>query len=337
MTHRRIALRLLQVVLLVLVAYGVYRALAGELARISWADIRALGPPHLPRLLLSTALLLGVYFMHALLWRRIVRDIEGGTAPLRASLHAYFVSSLGRYIPGRLWQLAGLAVLAGRAGLAPSRAMAASIFGQLAFLTTGLLFLALTLPDLADTLGNRYRGALVNPLLLASVLLGGAALGIWFLAATRVGHGLREAATRRFGRRMGERVATTLRIADQVDPGRALAWASGYALSWVLLGTAFVLFVSAFAPVPGSSLVSTAGAVAASYLAGYLFILAPAGLGARELVMGLLLGQFLSPSAALVTAVLSRVWFTVAELLPLAVIPLLPRQTAAGANPGRAP
>lgn len=332
MTSRRLLLRLLQLVLLALVAFGIYRALAGELSRISWQDVRGLGTPSAARLLLSTTLLLCVYLAHALLWRRIVRDIGGGTAPLRAILHTYFVSSLGRYIPGRLWQLAGLAVLAGRAGLAPSRAMAASIFGQIAFLTTGLLFLAFTLPDLADALGNRYSGALLNPLLLASALLGAVALGIWFLAATSVGRGLRDAATRRFGQRMGERVATTLRIADQVDPGRALGWALGYALTWAVLGIAFVIFVSAFAPVPGDSIITTAGAVAASYLAGYLFILAPAGLGARELVMGLLLGQFLSPTAALVTAVLSRVWFTVAELLPLAIIPLLPRRTVAAVN-----
>ena len=333
MNRRRPLLRLLQVGLLALVGFGIYRALAGELARITWDDVRGLGPPSVPRLLLSTGLLLAVYLMHALLWRRITRDIDGGSAPLRASLHVYFVSSLGRYIPGRLWQLAGLAVLAGRAGLAPSRAMAASIFGQIAFLTTGLLFLALTLPNLADDLGARYRGALVNPLLLAAALLAAVALGLWFLAATSAGRGLRDVAARRFGPRMGERVATTLRIADEVEPGRALLWASGYALSWLLLGTAFVLFVSAFARVPGGSIITTAGAVAASYLAGYLFILAPAGLGARELVMGLLLGQFLSPTAALVTAVLSRVWFTVAELLPLAIIPLLPRRSAVGVHP----
>lgn len=328
----RALLRLLQFVLLALVAWGVYRALAAEFSRISWRDVRAVGTPNAALLALSSLLLLAVYLLHALLWRRITRDIDGGSANLRDTLHAYFVSSLGRYIPGRLWQLAGLAVLSGRAGLAPSRAIAASLFGQLGFLTTGLLFLALTLPDLAGALGNRFGSALINPLLLASVLLAGAAAGIWFLAATRAGHALREVVTRRLGQRMGERVATTLRIADQVEPGRALLWSAGYAFSWLLLGTAFVLFVSAFAPVPGARVVGTAGTVAASYLAGYLFILAPAGLGARELVMGLLLGQFLSPTAALVTAVLSRVWFTTAELLPLLLIPLLPRRAPAGLN-----
>lgn len=337
MNRRRIGLRLLQLVLLALVGYGLYRALAGELSRITWADIRAVGTPAAAPLALSTLMLVAVYLVHGLLWRRIVRDLDGGTAQLRPSLYAYFVSSLGRYIPGRLWQLAGLAVLSARAGLAPSRAMAASVFGQVGFLTTGLLFLAFTLPDLADTLSAEYAGAVINPLLLASVLLAAVALTVWVLAATRVGHALRDAVTRRLGSRMGERVATTLRIADQVAPARALAWAAGYAASWLVLGTAFVLFVSAFAHVPGDALVKTAGTVAAAYLVGYLFLLTPAGLGIREGAMFVLLGQFLAPTEALVVAVLSRVWFTAAELLPIALLPLLPGGTAAAPHPNGVP
>ena len=196
---------------------------------------------------------------------------------------------------------------------------------------------ALPRPDLADTLSAQYAAAAINPLLLASVLLAAFAVTVWVLAATRAGHALRDAVTRRFGGRMGERVATTLRIADQVDPGRALVWGAGYAASWLMLGIAFVLFVSAFAPVPGESLVKTAGTVAAAYLAGYLFVLTPAGLGMRETAMFVLLGQFLGPTEALVVAVLSRVWFTAAELLPLAFIPLLPRARVAGSYPNGAP
>jgi hypothetical protein len=118
---------------------------------------------------------------------------------------------------------------------------------------------------------------------------------------------------------------------------RAFAWAAGYAASWLLLGTAFVLFVSAFVHVPGDALVKTAGTVAAAYLVGYLFLLTPAGLGIREGAMFVLLGQFLAPTEALVVAVLSRVWFTAAELLPIALLPLLPRGTPATPHPNGVP
>jgi hypothetical protein len=67
------------------------------------------------------------------------------------------------------------------------------------------------------------------------------------------------------------------------------------------------------------------GTLAAAYLAGLLFVLAPAGIGVREFVMGVLLFQVMpQPGAALVVSVLSRVWFTAAELAPLAVLAALP-------------
>lgn len=334
MTSRdRWLLRLLQLALLALVGWGLYRALAGQLSQLTWAQLRRVGAPAPGMLLLSTLMLLAAYLWHAMLWRRITADVGGGRTSLRASLHAYFVSSLGRYIPGKLWQLAGLAVLAGRAGLAPSRAVAASLFGQLGFLTTGLLFLGLSLPDLAARVNAGTLHGL-NPILLASVLAVGAAVVIWLLAATRLGRSLHGWAERRLGRRMGQRVATTMAIADEVAPGRALLWAAGYALSWLLFGAAFVVFVRAFAPVPPAYVVATAGTVAASYLAGYLFFLTPAGLGMREAAMGLLLAQFLTPGQAAVIAVLSRLWFTAGELLPLALIPLLPRGAAAPSASG---
>lgn len=320
--------RAAQVVLLAVVAWGLYRALAGQLSQLTWAEVRRAGTPAPGALFLSTLMLVAVYLLHAALWRRITADVGGGRTGTRAALHAYFVSSLGRYIPGRLWQLAGLAVLAGRAGLAPSRALAASLFAQLGFLTTGLLFLGLTLPDLAGRMGTETTRGL-NPILLASALAVAVAVLIWLLGATRLGRSMHGWVERRLGTRMGQRAAAALAIADEVEPRRALLWASGYAASWLLFGAAFVVFVRAFVPVPAAHVVATAGTVAAAYLAGYLFFLTPAGLGMREAAMGLLLAQFLAPGAAAVIAVLSRVWFTAGELLPLALIPLLPRDTAA--------
>lgn len=326
MKPRRWLLRLLQVVLLIAIAIGVHDALAEQLAQITWADVVAAGTPNAATLALSTLLLLGVYLAHALLWRRITREIDGGTTSLRAALHAYFVSGLGRYVPGRLWQLAGLAVLAGRAGLAPSRAVAASVLGQLGFLTTGLVFLGLTLPNIVETMSDARRPA-INPVLLASGLVIAVAVLLWLLVATRLGRTLHAWADARLGQRMGERVRATLAIADQVEPRRALLWALGYAASWLLFGAAFLLFVRAFVPVPADHALQVAGTVAAAYLAGYLFILTPAGLGMREAAMFVLLGPIVGTAAAAVIPVLSRLWFTVAELLPLALIPLLPKRT----------
>jgi hypothetical protein len=90
------------------------------------------------------------------------------------------------------------------------------------------------------------------------------------------------------------------------------------------------MFVSAFVPSALTALRHLAGTIAASYLWGYVMVIAPAGLGVRELAMSGLLAQIpgFPAVAAVVVPVASRLWFTLAELVPLAIIPVLPQQHA---------
>jgi glycosyltransferase 2 family protein len=321
---RRALFRILQIVLLAAIAWGIYRVLAPELSQLSRSDLTQWRPAALP-LGGSLVLLVGVYVMHALLWRRIMRDLEIARPAFGTVMRVYFLASLGRYLPGKVWQLAGLAVLAGRAGMPPGPAAAAAVLGQFGFLTTGLLFLGLTLPEWPAALGAADNGVVSAslPLALGTVLLIAGGGAVWLLVATPLGHGFRERLARALGGRGGDRVKAAFALADRVRPADAALWAGAYALSWVLLGAAFVLFAAAFHPPLAAQPRFVAGTVAAAYLVGYLFILVPAGIGVREGAMVLLLQQVMPAGGALVISILSRVWFTAAELVPLAVLPAL--------------
>lgn len=325
----RWATALAQVALVAFLAWWVWRALVPQFAALGAADLTRWRPDPL-LLAVSMLLLLAVYLGHALLWRRILDHLGLGRPSLRTTLRVYFLAGLGRYVPGKLWQFAGLAILSGRAGLPPGGAAAAQVLGQLAFLTTGLLLLALLLPDL-------WSGPWA---LLAAAALVAASVAAWLVATTAPGHAAREWLAARAGARLGGKVRGAFALADRVSTGRALAWASGYGASWLVLGAAFTLFVAAF--VPGAEVLwrSLTGAVAGAYLFGYAVVLAPAGLGARELSMVPLLeaafaGWSGSPSgvlgAVLVVTVASRLWFTAAELLPLLLLLLVP--SSDGADP----
>jgi hypothetical protein len=316
--------RLAQVALLGLVGWGIYRVLSPELARLSWADLVRWRPR--PVLLaLSLALLVGVYLSHALLWRRIMQDLGIGNPPLGTTFRVYFLASLGRYIPGKVWQLAGLAVLAARAGLPPGAAAAAAVLGQFGFLATGLLFLGLTLPEWPAAL--QVEAPVTLPLAAGAALLTAGGAALWLLVATPAGHGFREWLAAVLGARAGDRIRAAFALADRVRPRDAALWAAGYAASWVALGVAFALFAAAFHPAGVAAAPRfVGGTVAAAYLVGYLFVVVPAGIGVREGAMLLLLQQVMpQPGAALVISVLSRVWFTAAELLPLALLPWVGR------------
>jgi len=307
MSARRWLLRAGQLVLVIAVTYGIVRALAPEIGRITVSDLER-WRPGAAKLVLATVMLIAVYLTHCLLWRLITTSLGGIRPGIQSSLRIYFVSSLGRYIPGKLWQIAGMAMLAQKAGLSAVAATAASLAAQFAFLTTGLVYLALLLP------GWGGRGPIIGA--AALLVLG---IGAFFVfTATKPGHRIRESLSNRFGPRFGN----ALMLLDRIDWRQAILWWFAYALTWALLGAAFVVFVMAFVPLQSAQYLHVAGIVAAAYLFGYVAFFSFAGLGIREAVMLGLLSQVMPGAAALVVSVASRVWFTAAELLPLAAIPL---------------
>jgi hypothetical protein len=310
---RRLLLRLVQALLIAAIAWGVWRALAPALGELAAEDFLRWRPSPV-RLAISIALLIGVYLAHAFLWRRILRDLDIGRPDARTVLRIHFLASLGRYLPGKVWQLAGLAVLARDAGLPGAASAAAAVLGQFAFLTTGLLLLALLLPEWAGGI----------PAVIGTVALIGSAGALWILVATPAGHAARVRLRSAAGERVGARLDAALSLADRIRPVSAMLWLAGYGLSWVLLGMAFTVFTTAFVPGSAAGARELAGSLAASYLAGYITLI-PAGLGVREGALVTLLARIsvIPVPAALVIALASRVWFTAAELLPLLCLPLL--------------
>jgi glycosyltransferase 2 family protein len=326
-TTRRWVLRGIQLALLIAVAYYVYAAVRHDLQGLVWADFARWRPAAGP-LLLSLVLLLGIQIAHAFLWRRILADLRVGRPSARLAMRIYFVSSLGRYLPGKVWQLAGVAALSAKEGIPAAPAAACSLIGQFGFLTTGVLLLAAVVPG-----AGRGPAAV-----LAAIALCAAGVGTWILVATPAGHRLRAWIAARLGRRLGPRVAATFELADHVRPRDAAVWFAAYGATWVVLGIAFSIFVTAFVPAAAAESRHLAATVAVSYLAG-LLLFTPAGIGVRELAMvGMLTDALIPAGAAALIAASSRLWFTVAELLPLLLIPLFPDGrvpvTAAGEEGG---
>lgn len=305
----------IQIVVLAIVVVGVYRVLAPQLRSVDLADLRQFRPDP-ARLALSLLALLGVYLIHAFLWRRIVLDLGAGHPDPRTTVRIYFLANLGRYVPGKLWQIAGFAVLASHAGMAGGGATAAALLGQFGFLATGLLLVAVVLPQWVSG----------TALYVMGFLLVSMAGGIWVLTATPAGHRAREWVRSSIGGRLGERLGAAFTLADRMRGRDAIRWSVGYGFSWILLSLAFSLFATAFVPASIMHSRQLAGTVAASYLAGYFVLIAPGGIGVRESAMTALLVAIpdFPLSAALLVSVMSRVWFTIGELLPLLLVPFLP-------------
>jgi hypothetical protein len=312
---KRFLLRAAQVLLTVAVTVFLFRSL-----RISWADLAALDLSRwLPRpvpLIVSMVLVLAVFLYLVGLWARLAQHLGAGHLAFSIAVRVFFVANLGKYIPGKVWQVAGLGYLAAREGLVPSRALFAAGLNQAFSLCAGVALGALYL-----AFGTTVpRGAWV-------VALGSVVLVLGLVGSRQVHSGIL-----RFLARRG-RVDPAWTMTS--PPRFALGWFALHVVAWVGYGLAFCLLWVSFRPLPGGVQVLMAmSAFPAAYILGYVAFFAPAGVGVREGALVALTAPLLGPADATALAVIARVWLTVLELLPLAWVAITPLSGARPAGPG---
>lgn len=248
-------------------------------------------------------------------WRRLLSD-SGVRAPFWTLARLLLVSNLGRYLPaGKAWQMAIVAVMAAEQQL-PSAMVAASSFFQAA---VGVGVGAIVIFAAGGTAIGLPPMWLVLPLTAVLALL----------AAPRVIRSIT---------RLYDVIKRHVPNIDHVTAATmwALIWTS--AASWILWGVALFDLAKALLPSPGASITAYIAAWAGSFLAGIIAIVSPAGLGARETVMQSVLTRMgMTPADVLVLAVVARVWATILEVAPAAMILLLRRTRGRVGVPGSQP
>ncbi|MGH7678154.1 MAG: lysylphosphatidylglycerol synthase domain-containing protein [Gemmatimonadaceae bacterium] len=280
-----------------LLFYFVWRTLADQ-----WIDFRTqpletdLG---LGKLVASAVLVFATYGLLVQLWRML---IAGAGASLRfwPALRIWAVSGLWRYVPGKIWSIGAMSTMAHRENVPAVAAAGTAVLNTVLNIACGI---AISLLLVWRWLSEVNRG--LQP--AAVVLLVLATLGL--LALPYVAPRLAALAGRISGRE----------ITFRSPPAWALALAvAGNMLAWALYGTSFMLLVQGVLGEASAPVWQYIAVFTASYVIGYLFLLAPGGIGPREAVMIQLmtsLGLATAKEAALV-AVASRIWLTILEIIP---------------------
>lgn len=249
-------------------------------------------------------------------WKLVLDRFDHPPVSLGRLLHIWFISNLARYVPGKIWQFVGAAELARLAGLSRAVVLTSMVVHMGFSLLAAAVLAALVLSPAA--LPETVSGPALTAIAALSLLL----------VHPAVLNGLLRLTGRAFRR-------DVLRWRGGWGHGLLLLGLS--VLSWILYGGAFALFVHSVAGVEPGDVLPLAGVNALSFLIGYAVFLAPAGLGAREGAMALLLRPFAPPAIAAVLAVLSRLWTVAAELLGAGAVLLLTRRGRAvrsGGGPG---
>lgn len=243
----------------------------------------------------SCALLLLGYLVSAALWGRIVQDLGGPRLPAAEAVRVFMVANLGRYLPGKVWQIAGLAVLAKRRGVPAGTATGAAVVGQ------GIALVAALLVGLGALLAGPED---VRRWGLPGAALVVAGTGVFLVPAV-------------FRRAMG----LWFRLARQeLPPGlgsvHAVRWLLLYVANWALYAFSFWVLAASFGH--RADVLPVASAFAAAYVLGYIMIFAPAGVGVREGFLVAFLTPYLGVGPAGALAVVARLWTTAVELVPAA-------------------
>jgi len=220
----------------------------------------------------------------------------GYRVPLASICYAFFLSQIGKYVPGRVWLYAIRGVLYSRYGI-PIRVSALSMVIETALYVASALAVGLLLVPF-----EQFGLGVVDSTVVVVLLVG---LGVscsppvlnWLLA--------------RWCRRSDAGTDKD----DSVRVGYTYLGSilGTYALAWLGVGAAFLVLTRSVTPVSLNSYPQVTAAILAGCIAGYLVPLAPAGLGVRELVLTGALTVLFSPAIAALLALLARCWWTLSE------------------------
>ncbi|HEY3133381.1 MAG TPA: lysylphosphatidylglycerol synthase domain-containing protein [Gemmatimonadaceae bacterium] len=242
----------------------------------------------------ATVLVLITYALLIEGWRRILVAWDSHL-PFWDAARIWFLSNLGKYVPGNIWSLTAMGVMAKRRGLSAIAAPGASVIMQTVSLATGVVVVMVT--------GAKLLG---EPLLVGLSVL---ALAIVLLAAPRFLPPLASWISGLIGRE----------IAPPSVPATSI-WTAAVAgtLSWLFYGIAFQLFVRGLLGAAPGELSSYIAVYTAAYILGFISPIAPAGLGVREFTLAAFMTQLglANEADAALVAIAARLWLTIVELVP---------------------
>lgn len=256
--------------------------------------VDALGQVRPGLVALAAALVLSGLVLTGAVWR-VALGAFGVDGPARETVPPFFVAQLGKYVPGSVWSFAAQSAIGARRGLPPRVPAAAAVLFLGAHVASGLL--------LAGVLGWWTE----LPPWLVAVCLPIGAIGL-----LPVVH-----------RRVGTSVA-----------GRRCDWGPMQSVVSLLLmvpvWVCYALALASLAPALEPSSVLTVGcAFAVAHAAGVALPVAPAGLGARDGVLLVLLAPLLGAGLTGIVVLLARLLHTLADFAVAGASGLVMRSSAA--------
>ena len=261
---------------------------------------------------LSLVLLVPGVLLGMLMWRVVllgILDSDRISTPRRGGLNKiYLVGQLGKYVPGSVWAFVLQMELGKKHGLGRAQVFVASLISTGITVGASLVVGALALP----ALGNQQPALRWLYILLPIVILAMHPRVVTFLVNL---------------------VLRIFRRSPLPTPIHAKTMIQSFILGvgmYAFFGLHLWLLAGHETGLELGNLFFLTGALALGMTTGVLAFLLPAGIGAREAIVGLALASMTTAGAATAIALLSRLLFTVADLLCVGVAFLVIKQERSG-------
>ncbi|WP_460708044.1 lysylphosphatidylglycerol synthase domain-containing protein [Myceligenerans halotolerans] len=225
-------------------------------------------------------------------WRAVLADL-GSRLSLRDAVSVFGLSQLGKYLPGGVWNVVAAAEIGADHSIPRHRSVASMGVAVLVSVVSGAAVGAVALPFVsAGALGAWSWVVWVTP-----------AIAVVLLPPV-----------------LNRLIGLALRLGGREPLARPLTW-GGLATTtawsvagWLVAGTQTWVLATGLGMTPsGRTFALAVGGWALAWTVGFLVVLAPAGVGVREVVLAGVLAGSLAGVAAPVAVLVSRVVLTVVD------------------------
>lgn len=247
-------------------------------------------------LVISFLILIAYLFFRVYIWKVMLQKMDVSLS-FRKCVKISFLSTMGKYLPGKVWLVLGKVYLAGKEGIPKPLALASAVLEGVLELTASIVFFLVYMAVRPES-----TVLSVNLLLILGIALAAGLVmlhpGIFYAAINVVLNRLKK---------------------DTIQPAIGYSGMiqlfSYYLLLMLIQGIAFYFFVNAICYLPFSTIFGLSASVAAAGALGTLSVFTPSGLGVREGVLALLLANYVVSPVAVLISLLARLWVTMGEIV----------------------
>lgn len=261
----------------------------------NWAEVSdAVGRLSWWQVALSLAVSILFVWLTMLAWRAILND-AGDPVSAGPARRIFFVSQVAKYLPGSVWNFVAAAEMGADYNISRRRSVTVLLMSILVSVLTGLVLASIAFVFGPSALIGTYWWVLLIVPVLLLVLYPPILNGLVAKALTMLG---RDGIGKPFS---GRAIAT------------AAAWST---LSWIVAGFQVWLILTGLGNDPiFETYLLTLGGYALAWVVGFLVFFIPAGVGVREVALGASLAGLVPAGDVVVVVLLSRILFTLADLV----------------------